>query len=67
MVSSGANVIAWCYHVMLSSGMITPPFLFFLETSLTRKNGQDLKNHINTFCFRLNNAAYHYAAVFEVK
>jgi hypothetical protein len=33
MVSSGANVIIWCYHVMLSSGMITPPFLFFLETS----------------------------------
>ncbi len=26
MVSSGANVIIWCYHVMLSSGMITPPF-----------------------------------------
>ncbi len=36
MVSSGASVIIWCYHVMLSSGMITPPFLFFLETSLTR-------------------------------
>ncbi len=35
MVSSGANVIIWFYHVMLSSGMITPPFLFFLETSLT--------------------------------
>jgi hypothetical protein len=37
MVSSGANVIIWCYHVMLSSGMITRPFLFFLKTSLTRK------------------------------
>ncbi len=35
MVSSGANVIIWCYHVMLSSGMITHPFLFFLKTSLT--------------------------------
>jgi hypothetical protein len=35
MVSSGANVIIWCYHVMFSSEMITPPFLFFLETSLT--------------------------------
>jgi hypothetical protein len=42
MVSSGANVIIWCYHVMLSSGMITPPFLFFLETSLTH-NGQQRK------------------------
>jgi hypothetical protein len=31
----GANVIIWCIHVMLSSGMITPPFLFFLKTSLT--------------------------------
>jgi hypothetical protein len=29
MVSSGANVIIWCYHVMLSSGMITPPFFVF--------------------------------------
>jgi hypothetical protein len=31
MVSSGANVIIWCYHVMLSSGMITHPFLIFPE------------------------------------
>ena len=28
MLQSGANVIIWCYHVMLSSGMITPPFYF---------------------------------------
>ncbi len=27
---------------MLSSGMITPPFLFFLETSLTGCNGRSL-------------------------
>ncbi len=26
---SEANVIIWCYHVMLSSGMITPPFFIF--------------------------------------
>jgi hypothetical protein len=31
MVSSGANVIIWCYHVMLSSGMITHPFFIFPE------------------------------------
>ncbi len=31
MVSSGANVIIWCYHVMLSSGMITHPFFNFPE------------------------------------
>jgi hypothetical protein len=31
MVSSGANVIIWCYHVMLSSGMITQPFFIFPE------------------------------------
>jgi hypothetical protein len=37
-VSSGANVIIWCYHMMLSSGMITPPFLFFLKFSLTPPN-----------------------------
>ncbi len=35
MLQSAANVIIWCYHVMLSSGMITPPFLFFLKTTLT--------------------------------
>jgi hypothetical protein len=35
MLSYGANVIIWFYHVMLSSGMITPPYLFFLKTSLT--------------------------------
>ncbi len=29
MVSSWANVIIWCYHVMLSSGMITHPFFIF--------------------------------------
>ncbi len=26
---SEANVIIWCYHVILSSGMITPPFFIF--------------------------------------
>ncbi len=31
MVSSGANVIILCYHVMLSSGMITHPFFIFPE------------------------------------
>jgi hypothetical protein len=31
MVSSEANVIIWCYHVMLSSGMITHPFFIFPE------------------------------------
>ncbi len=37
VLQSEANVFIWCYHVMLSSGMITPPFfLFFLKTSLTR-------------------------------
>jgi hypothetical protein len=37
MVSSGAYVIIWRYHVMLSSRMITHPFFyFFLKTSLTR-------------------------------
>ncbi len=31
IVLSGANVIIWCYHVMLSSGMITDPFFIFPE------------------------------------
>jgi hypothetical protein len=29
ILKSGANVIIWCYHVMLSSGMITPLFFIF--------------------------------------
>ncbi len=31
MLQSRANVIIWCYHVMLASGMITPPFFIFPE------------------------------------
>jgi hypothetical protein len=31
MVSYGASVIIWCYHVMLSSGMITHPLFIFPE------------------------------------
>ncbi len=31
MLQSVANVIIYCYHVMLSSGMITPPFFIFPE------------------------------------
>jgi hypothetical protein len=31
IVSSGVNVIIWCYHVMLSAGMITHPFFIFPE------------------------------------
>jgi hypothetical protein len=31
MFSFGANIIIWCYHVMLSSWMITPSFFIFPE------------------------------------
>jgi hypothetical protein len=31
MLSFGGNVIIWCYHVMLSSGMITSPYFIFPE------------------------------------
>jgi hypothetical protein len=31
IVSSGGHVIIWCYHVMLSAGMITYPFFIFPE------------------------------------
>jgi hypothetical protein len=31
MLSFGATVIIWCYHVMLSSGMITPLYFIFPE------------------------------------
>jgi hypothetical protein len=38
MLSFGANVIIWCYHVMLSCGMITPPFFIFSENFTHSKN-----------------------------
>jgi hypothetical protein len=31
MLQNGVIVIIWCYHVMLSSWMITPPFFIFPE------------------------------------
>ena len=31
ILSFGVNVIIWCYHVMLSFVMITPPFFIFPE------------------------------------
>jgi hypothetical protein len=40
MVSSGANVIICCYHVMLSSGMITHPFFIFPENFTHSYRGQ---------------------------
>ncbi len=55
IVSSGANVIIWCYHAELSSGMITPPFLFFLKTSLTHLNGLYMKaKHKQSFSPKAN-------------
>ncbi len=46
MVSSGANVIIWCYHVMLSSGMITHPFFIFPE-NFTHSFHTQLLSHTN--------------------
>jgi hypothetical protein len=47
MVSSGADVIIWCYHVMLSSGMIAHPFFIFLKTSLTRYGASYIASKFN--------------------
>ncbi len=38
MLSFGAIVIIWCYHVMLSSGMITSPYFIFPENFTHSKN-----------------------------
>ena len=35
IVSSGGNVIIWCYHVLLPTGMITHPFFIFLDAMLS--------------------------------
>ncbi len=52
MVSSGAtcNVIIWCYHVMLSSGMITHPFFIFPE-NFTHSNFSNQANSLRDFGF----------------
>ncbi len=48
LVSSGANVIIWCYHVMLSSGMITPPFLVFPgNLTHSKKDNIEIKRQNN--------------------
>jgi hypothetical protein len=44
MVSSGAIVIIWCYHVMLSSGMITHPFFIFPENFTHSPSPPNLEN-----------------------
>jgi hypothetical protein len=52
MVSSGANVIIWCYHVMLSSGMITHPFFIFPENfthSVNSEIGNDKPRSLHNF------------------
>jgi hypothetical protein len=48
LVSSGANVIIWCYHVMLSSGMITHPFFIFPENCTHSR----LTTEVRSFCRR---------------
>ncbi len=50
MVSSGANVIIWCYHVMLSSGMITSPFFVF-RGNFTHSNKQQIFRAAAHVCF----------------
>jgi hypothetical protein len=42
MLSFGANVIIWCCHVMLSSGMITPPYFIFPENFTHSQMGGSL-------------------------
>jgi hypothetical protein len=46
LLSFGANVIIWCYHVMLSSGMITSPYFIFPEnfTHSSRNPYRNLKS-----------------------
>jgi len=46
MVSSGSNVIIWCYHVMLSSGMITPPFFVFPGNFTHSWSGRQMASRI---------------------
>jgi hypothetical protein len=51
MKSSGGNVIIWCYHVMLSSGMISHPFFNFPENFTHSFSSRFLKPHSRTYNF----------------
>jgi hypothetical protein len=42
IVSSGGNVIIWCYHVMLPAGMITHPFFIFPENFTHSRNSANI-------------------------
>ncbi len=64
MLSFGSNFIIWCYHVMLSSGMITPPFFIFPEnfthsiefrSSAKQKPSVELFFYLLTCCVCINN------------
>jgi hypothetical protein len=58
MVSSGAIVIIWCYHVMLSSGMITHPYFIFPENfTHSIKNLFLFEGHLPKFLAASNNVA----------
>jgi hypothetical protein len=47
MLQNGAIVIIWCYHVMLSFGMIAPPFFIFPENFTHYNVKKKLNNYIN--------------------
>ncbi len=49
MVLSGAYIINWCYHVMLSSGMITHPFFIFPE-NFTHSLSSGHYQNVNAIC-----------------
>ncbi len=48
MLSFGANVIIWCYRVMLSSWMITPPYFIFPENFTHSKLGQKTRQRLES-------------------
>jgi hypothetical protein len=48
MLSFGAKVIIWCYHVMLSSGKITPSYFIFPENFTHSSAGDHLKKAPNS-------------------
>ncbi len=61
MLSFGANVIIWCYHVMLSSGMITSPYIIFPE-NFTHSDGRGGDKNGGRALVSLNSDTTHISA-----
>ncbi len=70
----GSNVIILCYHLMLSSGMITPPLFIFPENfthstviaKMEFTKSMPLYIGLKIFCKQLHSIDFYYAVCFWI-